>query len=73
MKSRQDVPQLTHVTYPNRHMAINYYKALRSSVKCIVAVMNTRLNYAVMEITIDTQTIMILMDNTDLSLIGKTM
>ncbi len=56
MESRQDVPQLTHVNYPNSHMTINDYKALPSSIKCIVAVMHTRLHYAVMEITIDTQT-----------------
>jgi hypothetical protein len=57
MESGQDVPQLTHVTFPNSHMIINNYKALPSSVKCVVAVMHTRLHYAVMEITIDTQTI----------------
>jgi hypothetical protein len=42
MKSGQDVPQLTHVTYPNSHMAINDYKALPSSVKYIVAVMHSK-------------------------------
>jgi hypothetical protein len=57
MKSGQDVPQLTHVTYPNSHMTINDYKALPSSIKCIVAVMQTKLHYAVTEITIDTKTI----------------
>ncbi len=57
MKSGQDVPQLTHVTYPNSHMTINDYKALPSRVKCIVAVMHTKLHYAVMEIKIDTKTI----------------
>jgi hypothetical protein len=57
LESGQDVPQLTHVTYPNSHMTINDYKALPSSVKRILAVMHTRLHYAVMEITIDTQTI----------------
>ncbi len=36
MKSGQDVPQLTHVTYPNSHMTINDYKALPSSVADIV-------------------------------------
>ncbi len=56
---RQDVPQLTHVTYSNSHMAINDDKALPSSVKCIVAVMHTILHYAVMEITIDTKPIKI--------------
>jgi hypothetical protein len=34
-------------------------KALPSGVKCIVAVMHTRLHYVVMEITIDTKTIKI--------------
>ncbi len=56
MKSGQDVPQLTHVTYPNSHMAINDCKALTSSLKCIVAGMHTKQHYAVMEITIDTKT-----------------
>jgi hypothetical protein len=41
MKSGQDAPQLTHVTYPKSHMTINDYKALPSSVKCIVALMHT--------------------------------
>jgi hypothetical protein len=59
MKSGQNVPQLTHVTFPNSHMTINDYKALPSSIKCIVAVMHTNQNSAVMEITIDTQTIKI--------------
>ncbi len=59
VESGQDVPQLTHVTYPNSHITINDYKVLPSSVKCIVAVMYTKLHYAVMEITIDTQTIKI--------------
>jgi hypothetical protein len=59
IKSGQDVPQLTHVTFPNSHMTINNYKALSSIVKCIVAVMHTSLHYVVMEITIDTQTIKI--------------
>ncbi len=40
-------------------MTINDYKALPSSVKCIVAVMHTKLHYVVMEITIDTKTIKI--------------
>jgi hypothetical protein len=48
MESGQDVPQLTHVTYPNSHMTINDYKALPSSVKSVVAVMHTMLHYAVM-------------------------
>jgi hypothetical protein len=59
MESGKDVPQLTHVTFPNSHMTNNNYKALPSSVKCVVAVMHTRLHYAVMEITIDTQTVKI--------------
>jgi hypothetical protein len=59
MESGQDVPQLTHVTYPNSHMTINDYKAHPSSVKRVVAVMHTKLHYAVMEISIDTQTIKI--------------
>ncbi len=40
-------------------MTIKDYKALPSSVKCIVSVMHTNQQYAVMEITIDTQTIKI--------------
>ncbi len=60
MESGQDVPQLTHLTYPNSHMTIDDYNALPSSVKCVVAAMHTRLHYAVMEITIDTQTIKII-------------
>ncbi len=47
------------MTYPNSHMTINDYKALSSSVKSIVAVIHTKLHYAVMEITIDTKTITI--------------
>jgi hypothetical protein len=57
MKSGQDVPQLTHVTYPKSHMTVNDYKALQSSVKQVVAVMHTNQHYVVMEITIDTKTI----------------
>jgi hypothetical protein len=73
MKSGQDVPQLTHVTYPNSHRTIIDYKALPSSVKHIVAVMHTKEHYAVIEITIDThKPSNILMDYVDLSLIGKT-
>ncbi len=59
MKSGQDVPQLTHVTCPNSHIAINDYKALPSSIKHIVAVMHTKQHYAVMEISIDTKIIKI--------------
>jgi hypothetical protein len=55
MMSGQDVPQLTHVTFSNSHVTINDYKALPSSVKCIVAVMHTNQHYAVMKITIDTK------------------
>ncbi len=44
MESVQDVPQLTHVTFPNSHMTINDYKALLSSIKCVVAVIHTRLH-----------------------------
>ncbi len=54
--SGKDVPQLSHVTFPNSVMTIKDYKALPSSVKCIVAVMHTRLHYAVMEKTIDNKT-----------------
>jgi hypothetical protein len=56
INSGKDVPQLT---FPNSVMTIKDYKALPSGVKCIVAVMHTRLHYAVMEITIDTKTIKI--------------
>jgi hypothetical protein len=74
MKSGQDVPQLTHVTYPNSHMAINVYKALPSSVKCIVAMMHTKQHYVAIEITIDTKTIKIFdgLHYFGLSLTGKT-
>ncbi len=57
MKSGQDVPQLTHVTFPKSHMTINDYKAFPSKVRHIVAVMHTNQHYAVMEINIDTKTI----------------
>ncbi len=40
-------------------MTIKDYKALPSGIKCIVAVMHTRLHHAVMDITIDTKTIKI--------------
>ncbi len=40
-------------------MTIKDYKALPSGVERIVAVMHTRLHYAVMEITIDTKAIKI--------------
>jgi hypothetical protein len=59
LKSGQDVPQLTNVTYPKSHMNVNYYKALPSSIKRVVAMMHTNQHHAVMdmEITIDTKTI----------------
>jgi hypothetical protein len=57
MKSGQDVPHLTHVTYPKIHVTVNGYKALPSSIKRVVAVMHTNQHSAVMEITIDTKTI----------------
>jgi hypothetical protein len=59
MKSGQDVPQLTHVTFSKSHMTVNDHKTLPipSSIKCVVAVMHTNQHYAVMEITIDTKTI----------------
>ncbi len=59
INSGKDVSQLSHVTFPNSVMTIKDYKALPSGVQCIVAVMHTRLHYAVMEITIDTKTIKI--------------
>ncbi len=55
----KDVPHLSHVTFPNSVMTIMDYKALPSGIKCIVSVMHTNQHYAVMEITIDTQTIKI--------------
>jgi hypothetical protein len=57
INSRKDVPQLSHVTFPNSVMTVKDYKAIPSSIKCIVAVMHTRLHYAVMKITISTKTI----------------
>ncbi len=54
----KDVPQLSHVTFPNSVMTIKDNKALPSGVKGIVSVMHTNQHYAVME-TIDTQTIKI--------------
>jgi hypothetical protein len=59
INSGKDVPQLSHVTFPNSVMTIKDYKALPSGVKSIVAVMHTQLHYAVMEITVDTKTIKI--------------
>ncbi len=41
INSGKDVPQLSHVTFPNSLMTTNDYKALPSGVKCIVAVMHT--------------------------------
>jgi hypothetical protein len=57
LKCWQDVPHLTHVTYPKMHVTVNGYKALPSSIKRAVAVMHTNQLSAVMEITIDTKTI----------------
>ncbi len=59
INSGKNVPQLSHMTFPNSVMIIKDYKALPSGVKCIVAVMHTNQHYVVMEITIDTQTIKI--------------
>jgi hypothetical protein len=59
INSGKDVPQLTHVTFPNSVMAIKDYKPLPSGIQCIVAVMHTKLHYAVMEITVVTRTIKI--------------
>ncbi len=59
INSGKEVPQLAHVTFPNSVMTIKDCKALPSGVKCIVAVMHTRLHYAVMEITIGTKIIKI--------------
>ena len=41
INSGKDVPQLSHVTFPNSVMTIKDYKALPSSVKRIVSVMDT--------------------------------
>jgi hypothetical protein len=54
VNSGEDVPQLTHVTFPNSVMTIKDCKPLPSSVQRIVAVMHTKLYYAVMEITVVT-------------------
>ncbi len=59
INSGKDVPQLSHVTFPNSLMTINDYKELPSGIKRIVAVMHTRLYYAFLEITIDTKIIKI--------------
>ncbi len=59
INSGNNLPQLSHVTFPNSVMTIKVYKALPSSIKRIVAVMHTQLHYAVMEITIGTKTIKI--------------
>ena len=59
INSGKDVPQLTHVTYPNNVMSIKDCKPLPGGVQRIVAVMHTKLHYAVMEITVDTKTIKI--------------
>ncbi len=59
INSGKDVPQLTHVTFPNSVMTIKDCKPLPGSVQRIVAVMHTKLHYAVMEITVITRTIKI--------------
>jgi hypothetical protein len=59
IKSGKDVPQLTHVTFPNSVMTSKDCKPLPSGVQRIVAVMHTNLHYAVMEITDVTRTIKI--------------
>ena len=59
INSGKDVPQLTHVTFPNSVMSIKDCKPLPGGVQHIVAVMHTKLHYAVMEITVPTRTIKI--------------
>jgi hypothetical protein len=59
INSGKDVPQLTHVTFPNSVMTIKDCKRLPKGIQRIVAVMHTKLHYAVMEITVDTKTIKI--------------
>ncbi len=59
IKSGKVVPQLTHVTIPNSVLAIKDCKQLPKGIQCIVAVMHTKLHYAVMEITVDTKIIKI--------------
>jgi hypothetical protein len=59
IKSGKDVPQLTHVTFLNSVLAIKDCKPLPSGIQCIVAVMHTKLYYAVMVITVVTKTIKI--------------
>jgi hypothetical protein len=49
INSGKDVPQLSCVTFPNSLMTIKDYKALSSGVKRKLAVMHTKLHYAVME------------------------
>jgi hypothetical protein len=51
------MPQLTHDAYPNMQMGQNNYKQFPSSVTQVVAVIHHQQHYAVMEITIATQTI----------------
>ncbi len=57
IKSGNNVPQLTHVTVLNSVLAIKDCKPLPSGVQSIVAVMHTKLHYAVIEITLDTKAI----------------
>jgi hypothetical protein len=59
IKSGKDVPQLTHVTFPNSVLVIKDCKQLPKGIQCIVAMMHTKLHHAVMEITVDTKTIKI--------------
>jgi hypothetical protein len=59
INSGKDVPQLTHVTFPNSVMTIKDCKPVPGGVQCIVAVMHTKLHYAVMKITVPTKTIKI--------------
>ncbi len=59
IKSGKDVPQLTHVTFLNSVLAIKDCKQLPKGIQRIVAVMHTKLHYAVTEITVDTKTIKI--------------
>jgi hypothetical protein len=59
INSGKDVPQLPHVTFPNSVMNIKECKPLPGGVQRIVAVVHTKLHYAVMEITVITRTIKI--------------
>jgi hypothetical protein len=59
INSGKDVPQLTHVTFLNSVMTIKDCNPLPGGVQYIVAVMHTKLHYAIMEITVVTRTIKI--------------